>query len=371
MKPPPAVCSRCSQPYPSRGLPFRCPGCGGVYDFQVVFPYHPGSVEPELPGIWPFRHAFLLPESAPVVSLGEGSTPLIWGEAAGLEVGFKLESLNPTGSHKDRGTAVLAGLLAARDIQQVVEDSSGNAGASLAAYCARLGIRAEIYFPDSASGPKRDQIERMGGSPHPVPGPRSAAAQAVLEAAESGAPYASHAYLPFDLPGFATIAYELYETLGGSPGTVIAPVGHGSLLLGIIRGFHALREAGVIRKQPVYVGVQSSACDPLAAAYRGSEQLSDLHRGRKSAAEGVQIAEPIRAEPLLESVRESGGLILAVSEPDLEHGHRALSKMGLDVEATSALVWEGIKECAGEYPQPVIAVLTGHGLKESGGRPRG
>jgi threonine synthase len=342
-----------------------------VYDFQGVFPYHPSAVEPDLPGIWPYRQAFLLPDAAPVVSLGEGRTPLIWGEAEGRRIGFKLESLNPTGSHKDRGTAVLAGLLAARNIQQVVEDSSGNAGASLAAYCARLGIRAEVYFPAAASGPKRHQIERLGGIPHPVPGPREAAARAVLEAAEAGAHYASHAYLPFDLPGFATIAYELYRDLGESPGAVIAPVGHGSLLLGIIRGFQALRAAGVIREQPAYVGVQSAACAPLAAAYRGSARRSESGQGGKSAAQGVQIAEPVRAQPLVERVRESGGLIMAVSEPDLEHGHRELRKRGLDVEATSALVWSAIKECAGKYPGPVIAVLTGHGLKEPDGQGSG
>jgi threonine synthase len=85
----------------------------------------------------------------------------------------------------------------------------------------------------------------------------------------------------------------------------------------------------------------------------------------------VQIAEPVRAQPLVERVRESGGLIMAVSEPDLEHGHRELRKRGLDVEATSALVWSAIKECAGKYPGPVIAVLTGHGLKEPDGQGSG
>lgn len=358
------VCGGCRQPYPLRGLPYRCPSCGGIYDFEDGFRYDPESIEPELPGIWPYRHTFSLPESAPVVSLGEGRTPLVWGEAEGIRVGFKLESLNPTGSHKDRGTAVLAGQLAARKIQRVVEDSSGNAGASLAAYCARLGIHSEIYFPASASGPKRKQIERMGGKSHPIPGPRSEAARAVLEAAEAGEAYASHAYLPFDLPGFATIAYELSDALGASPGTVIAPVGHGSLLLGVIRGFQALQAAGVTRKQPVYVGVQSAACDPLAAEFR-----EDNHRptrpAEETAAEGVLIAHPLREEPLLKAVRESGGVILAVREPVLQQGRKILSQMGLDVEATSALVWGGIRECAGTAPGPVVAVLTGHGLKET------
>lgn len=357
------ICTACRQPYPARGLPYQCPHCGGLYDFRSGFSYQPDRVETDLPGIWPYRHTFSLPEGAPLVTLGEGNTPLVWGRAAGIEVGFKLESLNPTGSHKDRGSAVLTSLLAARGIQHVVEDSSGNAGASLAAYTSRQGIESEIYFPASASGPKREQILRLGGNPHPVPGPRANAARAVLEAARSGAYYASHAYLPFDLPGLATAAYELQEALEGPPGTVIAPVGHGSLLLGLIRGFEALQACGVIQKQPVYLGVQAAACAPLASAFQGAESRGPGEKAGQTAAEGVRIADPTRAEPLLKAVRASGGSIIGVSEQDLETGHLELTGMGLDVEITSALVWKGIQAAAGRLPGPVIAVLTGHGLK--------
>ena len=102
---------------------------------------------------------------------------------------------------------------------------SGNAGASFAAYAARAGINARVYVPDSASGPKRKQIEAYGAELVPVPDPRSKASQAVSQAAESGMVYASHAYLPFNLPGYATCAYEIYEQLGRGPGAIIVPAG--------------------------------------------------------------------------------------------------------------------------------------------------
>jgi threonine synthase len=106
-----------------------------------------------------------------------------------------------------------------------VEDSSGNAGASLAAYTARAGIQAKIFIPESASGPKRKQIEYFGAELALIPGPRVEAAKAVKRATESGLTYASHAYMPFGLTGIATIAYEIAEVMNwNGPGTIIAPV---------------------------------------------------------------------------------------------------------------------------------------------------
>jgi len=141
-------CTNCARPYEMQGVPYLCPACGGVYDFDGPPVFFPGSLEPGQPGMWRYRHAFGLPENAPVVSLGEGSTPLIPQQLQGKTIWLKLESLNPTGSYKDRGSAVLLSQLAARGVQQAVEDSSGNAGASFAAYAARTGINARVYVPE-------------------------------------------------------------------------------------------------------------------------------------------------------------------------------------------------------------------------------
>jgi threonine synthase len=154
--------------------------------------------------------------------------------------------LNPTGSFKDRGSAVLVSALKAAGVEEVVEDSSGNAGASLAAYAARAAIQARIYVPEYASGPKRLQISAFGAQVVQIPGPRSATAEAVQREAKEGIAYASHAYLPHGIAGIATIAFEIAEQLKGSPGTVITPVGHGTLLLGLHRGFHAM--CGIFRR---------------------------------------------------------------------------------------------------------------------------
>ncbi len=148
-------CTSCFHSYPANGVPYRCPDCGGIYDFATPPDFDPKRVDRSLPGMWRYRSAFDLPAAAPVVSLGEGLTPLVWDEFEGQRIGFKLEYLNPTGSYKDRGSAVLVSQLLARGVHEAVEDSSGNAGASFAAYAARAGLQARVYVPDSASGPKR------------------------------------------------------------------------------------------------------------------------------------------------------------------------------------------------------------------------
>jgi len=236
--------------------------------FRRPLDLHLDRLEPELPGYWRYRHAFGLPPAASFVSLGEGNTPLLWDDFSGRMLGLKLESLNPSGSYKDRGSAVLLSFLKSRGVTAAVEDSSGNAGASFAAYAARAQVTGRVYVPESASGPKRQQIEMYGAELMRIPGPRSEAARAVMAEVEQGVPYASHAYLPFGLAGIATIAYEIYEQMGRTvPGTIIAPVGHGGLLLGIVRGFQTLEAAGLIKSQPYYVGVQAAACDPVVRAF--------------------------------------------------------------------------------------------------------
>ncbi len=209
------TCTNCRRPYPETGLPWRCPVCGGLFDFDPFPAFDPARVDESQPGIWRYRHTFGLPPDLLPVSLGEGKTRLAVARVLGRRVYFKCEYENPSGSFKDRGAAVIAGWLKQRGVTEVVEDSSGNAGASLAAYAGKFGLRARIFVPAAASGVKRRQIEAYGADLVPVPGSRADVSEAVRREAERGAVYASHAWLPFNLPGYATTAYEIWEQLGG------------------------------------------------------------------------------------------------------------------------------------------------------------
>lgn len=357
------ACTNCSLPYPETAVPYHCPRCGGLFDFSEWPAYQASQAGRDLPGIWRYRANFGLPDTVQPVSLGEGNTPLVWAEFEGREVGFKLEAQNPSGSYKDRGSATLLGFLLSRGVTSAVEDSSGNAGASFAAYAARAGVNARVYIPDSASGPKRSQIQAYGAELVRIMGPRSNAAEAVRKAADEGAVYASHAYLPFGLPGYATIAYELFEQAGQSPGTVVAPVGQGNLLYAIGRGFGAMKKAGIISEIPVLVGVQARACAPLWAVFHyGTAGLGWVTEG-ETLAEGVRVKHPLRGDALMRLLEQSKGSILAVDEEQILPGRDKLARLGFYVEPTSALVWDAMLQLAGNVPQPEVYILTGSGLK--------
>ncbi len=356
-------CRDCRQPYPQDSLPHLCQNCGGVFRISDGIIYSPEEIEPGLPGIWRHRHSFSLPSGAPLITLGEGNTPLIWSHIFGKKVGFKLESLNPTGSFKDRGTAVLVSWLAAAGVKEAVEDSSGNAGASFAAYAARSEIHSRIFIPSYASGPKRSQIESYGADVIAVPGPRSNAAEAVLQEVNGGATYASHVFLPQGITGIATIAYELKQQMDGIPGTILLPVGHGSLLLGIALGFQALRHNGLIPQVPKIIGIQAAECAPLFNAHKNQLTEPASTTEGKTIAEGVRISTPYHGRDVLRVVKESGGCFVAIGEQDIAAGQQQLAKIGLHVELTSALVWNALEQIHQEYPEPIVCILTGHGLK--------
>jgi threonine synthase len=360
----PFHCIECGHPFPRKGFPYRCEICGGLFDFDELIPYAPA-----LPtgvghrSIERYRRSFPLPGKVDFVSLGEGDTPLLSHSLSSRQIYFKCEHLNPTGSFKDRGTAVLASALVAAGVEEAVEDSSGNAGASLAAYAARAGLQVSIYVPDYASGPKRMQIEAYGAQVIPIPGPRSATAEAVKHAADEGAVYASHAYLPHGIAGMATIAFEIVEQLAGAPGAIITPVGQGTLLLGLFRGFQAMEAAGAIKRIPALIGVQASACAPLWAAFSAAGSDAPDPSEGETVAEGVRIVKPLRKAAILDAIRESGGTMIVVEEEKILKGRDALARIGLYVEPTSALVIAALEEVLGAFPDPLVLVLTGSGFK--------
>ncbi len=360
----PFACSNCRRPYPPRGFVYRCPDCGGLYEFSspLRYPSQSSAARPAR-SLRRYRGSFPLPDSAPLVSLGEGGTPLIALDVQGRTIYFKCEYLNPTGSFKDRGTSVLVSALLAIGAQEAVEDSSGNAGASFAAYAARAGIIARVFVPASASGPKISQIEAYGAHTIRVAGPRSAAAEAVQREADGGALYASHAYLPHGLAGMATMAYELVEQLQGPPGAVILPVGQGTLLLGGDLGFKALLDAGMIDRGPRWVGVQARACAPLWSIYTAGAAGMGWTSEGETMAEGIRIIRPLRGDAVLGAVGASGGRIVAVDEPEISAGRDALGRLGLYVEPTSAVVWPALMALLDDLPDPIVVVLTGSGYK--------
>jgi len=234
----------------------------------------------------------------------------------------------------------------------------------MAAYSARVGIKARIFAPASASGVKRSQIEAYGAELVLVAGSRAAAAEAVRKAAAGGAAYASHASLPFNLPGYATAAYEIYDQLDRQqPGAVVVPAGQGGLLLGLFRGFQALHSAGLTQGIPKLIGVQARACAPLWALYSSGPAGLGFVAENQTLAEGVCVRFPLRGDAVLQAVKASHGSVWATVEEEILPGRDRLAALGFYVEPTSAIIWPALQQTVQDLPDPLVAVLTGSGYK--------
>ena len=365
------ACTTCEKSYPLDTREWRC-SCGGLFDFEHWPPFDPDRFKPAEPGLWRYRHLLPLEPDWQPVSLGEGHTPLVPMSWAGHPFRAKCETVAPTGSFKDRGAATLVTALRGLGIEHAVEDSSGNAGASLAAYAARGGLKCEIFVPDTAAGPKLDQMRFHGAGVVEIAGTRQDAALAAWAAARRGARYASHVYDPFFVAGIETLAYELWEQLDRrAPGAIVLPVGNGTLLLGVYRGFRRLRNAGLIWREPRLLAVQAKACSPIALAFQQGSDRAERVAIAPTIASGIAIAQPARGTEILSAIRASGGAALAVGEQEIGDARNQLAQRGLYVEGTAAVAAAGLAHLpynAAEAQAPTVVLLTGHGLKNDRGQ---
>jgi threonine synthase len=301
------------------------------------------------------------------VSLGEGCTPMLEVKLGGVSLQVKPEWFNPTASFKDRGTSVMMSVLAHQGIRDILEDSSGNGGASVAAYAAAAKIKAKILAPESTSEAKTLQSRMHGARVELVPGPRQATAdEAVRQSSEQF--YASHNWHPFFLQGTKLLAYEIWEGLGfRAPDAVLLPAGAGSLVLGCSIGFAELRRSGAIGHIPRLLVAQPENCSPLARAFAAGASLVEPRDWAPTMAEGTSIARPVRDIEVLAAVRSSGGAFVAVPEASIAPAVRELAAAGLYAEPTSAIVVAALPELlargAVSAGDSVVTVLSGSGLK--------
>jgi threonine synthase len=370
-------CVRCGAPLPlvARDPVCACGGLPAVPEFGAPGPLETAGFGPR--SLWRWRAA-LEPalsslERAPhELTLGEGPVPLERLALPGLGAGVHAlrDDLQPTGSWKDRGSALLVAGLAAGGFADLVEDSSGNAGLSLAHYAKAAGLALTVYVPEAATALKKELIRGAGATLVEVPGPRDRATAAVRERVARGATYASHAAQALHPLGAGAAAFDITLALGRLPQAVVLPLGQGGYLAGLAQGFRALARAGH-GPLPALVGVQSAACAPLAAAFAAhaddAERWSAPYAGL---AEGVLCPVPGRARETLAAVRESGGAIPAVDDLALDRALRLLWREGFRVEPTSALpvAWllgDGRRALGGV--DDVVVILTGHGVRD--GRP--
>ena len=322
-------------------------------------------VDASLGGLWRY-HQFLPVDFKDAVTLGEGFTPLLQVKFFGKQVFVKQEQLSPTGSYKDRGACMLMSYAKKIGVTHVVQDSSGNAGCSIAAYAANAGIGCDIFVPAATSSAKLVQVRAYGANLVLVDGDREATAAAVLLAAQKSY-YASHCYNPYFLQGTKTFAYEVCEQMGWkAPDVVVLPAGNGTLILGCYIGFKHLFESNVITKIPKIVAVQAVHCAPLYDAWKlGLNEPVRVNSGH-TLAEGIAIAEPIRGKEMIDAVNKTQGVFVTVSDDEIISALKVCNLQGFYIEPTSAATIAGfMKAQAIVEGETWVTLFSGHGLKST------
>jgi len=359
-------CSKCSALLPVSKPAWKCE-CGGYLLLQNTSMFSLHDLAQRSTGLWRYQEALGVKEDGENISLGEGWTPLVSVMLDGIPVFLKMDFLCPTGSFKDRGSAVMIRKLKEWGISEIIEDSSGNAGASVAAYAAAADIRAKILIPTSTPAGKATQISMYGATLVRVEGTREDTSQQAWEAAKETF-YASHNWSPFFLAGMKTAAYEIAEQLEWkAPDWVVVPVGGGSLLVGLYLGFRELFQHAMIGVLPRLAAVQSASCPPVYQAWLSRSEVVLEVKKKATVAEGIAIAKPVRGPSILEAIQKSKGHCCVVDDRAIWESLSILARHGIYVEPTSAAACAGLSNLRQKGlispGERVVVLLTGSGLK--------
>jgi len=358
-------CPACGRAWGAEKPHWRC-DCGSHLNLAPGDGLSRGAIATGKASLWRYAAALAL-HGPPRVSLGEGWTPLVRREWQGAPILFKLESQMPTGSFKDRGSAVMINHLIEAGVGPIHEDSSGNAGSSIATYAAAAGIPCRIYVPAAAPRAKLVQIAASGAEVQPIVGTRQSVTEAALAAAGESF-YASHNWHPYFIEGTKTLAFELWEQLGFRiPDNILVPTGYGSNILGLDRGFDELERAGEITARPRLFAVQAANCAALAAAWTAGADGFVPFAAQPTIADGIATMRPVRTAEVLRALRRSQGGVAAVAEAEIAPALAAMGRLGLFVEPTAATAGAALNQLlrAGTITpdETTVIVLTGHGLK--------
>ena len=370
-------CLYCGATYPLYPpLATGCPACA-TNDFkssvEVIYDYPDGVAwlpDQPLPGLT--RYASLLPPLVDSLSMGEGGTPLVAHpvqELGDAEVYIKDEGRNPTWSHKDRLNLAISSTALAVEAAGVVAASSGNHGASAAAYSSRAGLPAVILTtprpPAVASF-----VQAYGQTVVAVPDveTRWTLMERLVEefdyhpASNQTIPPTNH---PFGAENYKSIAYELYLQLGRrAPEAVFVPTGYAELLFGVHKGFRELLQYGLIDRLPRMMACEPAAGAPLKRALELGQPVAYVDAGPSDA---YAIIVPVNSYRGVVAVQESDGAALAISDEEMVAAQRQLSRAGMWVELSAAISMAGLlhaRELGLGQRGPLVAISTSSGFKD-------
>lgn len=308
-----------------------------------------------------------IPAGAQVISLGEGSTPLVpapkLSQRTGCEVFLKVEGANPTGSFKDRGMTVAVTFAAARGAKAVICASTGNTSASASAYAARAGLASAVLVPAGkiALG-KLAQAVAYGARILQVRGNFDACLELARKTVVDNPDIELvNSVNPVRIEGQKTAAFEICDELGRAPDIHLLPVGNAGNITAYWRGYREYHGDGVVGSLPRMFGFQAAGAAPLVLGHPVAEP--------ETIATAIRIGAPASWDGAIGARDESGGLIDAVTDDEILDAYSILAReVGVFVEPGSAASVAGLLKTAGDGRLPagsvVVCTVTGHGLKD-------
>ncbi len=364
-------CFKCGRRYPLVQK-YRCE-CGGSLDVQYDYDRIRKELKKRMaefksqnPSHWKYKMFY--PVSRALVTMNEGGTPLLKSVRVGRQTSanlfFKMESANPTGSFKDRGSTVEISRAVELNAERVVCATTGNMGASVAAYCARAGIHAKIFVPDKTPREKLAQMSAYGAEILHVRGTYEDASVAAEMQAKK------HYFLAGDYPyrgeGEKSVGFELMEQLPQA-NYIACPIGNGTLIYAVWKAIREMKICGLIKKLPRLIGVQAEGCNPVVRAFSENRSFIEPVKKPRTFADAIACGNPIDGLEALSALRESKGMAVSVSDSEIKNAIRTLGKEGIYAEPGGAAATAGLLKIASHgnifKGKNVVSIVSGHGLK--------
>ncbi len=362
-------CGRKHKPHEIERLPIPRCECGSAVDAE----YDYKSIQKIIlrdefmrtpPTHWKYWAFMPVKDLSKKIAMGEGGTPLLENKRLGKgRLLIKYEAANPTGSFKDRGSSLEITKALEFRKHKVALASTGNMGASVAAYAAFAGLECTVFIPDIVGREKITQIKAYGAETVTVKGDYSIAMRQAEEYVLShGDSFLTGDY-PWRSEGTKTVGFEIADQLYWHvPEYVVVPIGNGTLIWSIYEAFRELALVGITDIIPKMIGVQVENCAPVVYALENNLNEITPIQDPNTIATAIACGDPIDGLAALKAIRDSGGSAIKVTDAEALSARDRLARNGIFVEPSGAVAYAGFlkKELAGT----VVCIATGHGLKD-------
>ena len=374
-------CTYCHQTYDAE-IPQRlCNACGKVlysrYDIDNAKQnFSIGDLSGRAPNMWRYFEMLPVLNVANVVTLGEGFTPIFDALRLGGRLGYRVlnikdEGLNPTASFKARGLSAAVSKAKELGIKKLTMPSAGNAAGAMSSYAAKAGLEAHIFMPKDAPDSNKIEVDITGGNLTLIDGLISDAGVISREkAAQMDLFDVSTLQEPYRVEGKKTMGYEIAEQLGWDlPDVIIYPTGGGTGIVGMWKAFQEMEDLGWIsKKRPKMFAVQSEDCAPIVRAFELGQEFADPWENAKTLASGIRVPSAIGDYLILNSLRESGGGAITVSDEEILAMMRVVGSLeGLflcpEGAATAVAAQHLLQSGILSEDEKVLLLNTGTGLK--------